>query len=52
MSAEAERHQAVLTVIHHGNVLPAPIYVDVARAVSIENACERHPIICILWCQS
>lgn len=52
MSAEAERHQAVLTVIHHGDVLPAPIYVDVARAVSVEDACERHPIICVLWCQS
>lgn len=48
MSAGAERRREVLTVIHRCDVLPAPIYVDVARAVGVEDASERHPVVRVL----
>lgn len=52
MSAGAERRREVLTVIHHCDVLPAPIYVDVARAIGVEDASERHPVVCVLGRQA
>lgn len=49
MSAAFERHSFLLTVVHSGDVASGSIYVDIAGTVGVQDACERHFVIGILW---